>query len=136
MENILNPKIYQQAKKDADEKYKRHSAYKSMFISKRYKELGGKYKTSKKTSGGTDRWNKEQWIQVIPYLTKGEKIACGSANKKNKVCRPFKRVDKNTPVTLPELMKMHSKEDLLKLARKKNNNMNGRVFWKTLKFYQ
>jgi len=134
MENILNPKIYQQAKRDADDKYEKHSAYKSMYISKRYKELGGKYKTAKKTKGSTSRWNEEEWIQVIPYLQSGKKIACGSANKKTKVCRPLKRINSSTPITLPELMKMHSKEDLLKLARKKNRNMEGRAVWRSLKF--
>jgi hypothetical protein len=134
MENILNPKLYEKAKKDADKRYKRHSAYKSMYISKRYKELGGKYKNEKKKKGSTDRWTEEEWIQVIPYLTKGEKIVCGNDNKKNKVCRPFKRVDKNTPITINELLKLHKKEDLIKLGNKKLKDMNGRVFWKNLKF--
>ena len=134
MENILNPKLYEKAKKDADKRYEKHSAYKSMYISKRYKELGGKYKNKKKKKGSTDRWTEEQWIQVIPYLTKGEKIVCGNDNKKNKVCRPFKRVDKNTPITINELLKLHKKEDLIKLGNKKLKDMNGRVFWKNLKF--
>jgi len=133
-ENILNPKLYEKATKEADKIYKRHSAYKSMFISKRYKELGGKYKTTKKNSGSTDIWNKEQWIQVKPYLEKGEKIVCGNDNKKNKVCRPYKRVNKNTPITIDELLKLHKKEDLIKLTNKKLQNMDGRIYWKTLKF--
>jgi hypothetical protein len=134
MENILNPKLYEKAKKDADKRYEKHSAYKSMYISKRYKELGGEYKNKKKKKGSTDRWTEEEWIQVIPYLTKGEKIVCGNDNKKNKVCRPFKRVDKNTPITINELLKLHKKEDLIKLGNKKLKDMNGRVFWKNLKF--
>jgi len=132
--NILNPKLYEKAKKEADKKYERHSAYKSMFITKRYKELGGKYKTQKRKKGSTTRWNEEQWIQVLPYLKSGKKIACGEDNKKNKVCRPFNRVDKNTPITLPELQKLHSNKDLIKLAEKKIKDMDGRVFWKTMKF--
>jgi len=132
--NILNPKLYEKAKKEADKKYERHSAYKSMFINKKYKELGGKYKTQRRKKGSTTRWNEEQWIQVLPYLKSGKKIACGEDNKKNKVCRPFKRVDKNTPITLPELQKLHSNKDLIKLAEKKIKDMDGRVFWKTMKF--
>jgi hypothetical protein len=31
-------------------------------------------------------------------------------------------------------MELHSVKDLIKLAEKKNNNMSGRVYWKTLKF--
>tara|TARA_R100000734_G_C3299655_1_gene90427 strand:+ start:123 stop:545 length:423 start_codon:yes stop_codon:yes gene_type:complete len=133
-DNILNPKLYEKAKKEADKVYKRNSAYKSMFISKKYKELGGKYKTTKKKAGSTDNWTKEEWIQVIPYLTKGDKIACGLDNKKNKVCRPLKRINSNTPITINELLKLHKKEDLIKLANKKLKDMDGRIFWKTLKF--
>jgi hypothetical protein len=132
--NILNPKLYKKAKRKADEVYKRHSAYKSMYIQSEYKRLGGKYK-NKKPTGGVGRWISEQWVQVLPYLKSNKKIACGSNNKKNKVCRPLKRIDKNTPITIPELLKLHSKKDLIKLAEKKNKNMDGRVFWKSLKFY-
>jgi len=133
-ENILNPDIYKKAKAKADKVYERHSAYKSMYISKTYKDMGGKYKTEKKKQGKTDRWNKEEWIQILPYLERNEKIACGKNNKKTKVCRPFKRVDKDTPITIGELLKLHKKSDLIKLAKKKNNDMDGRVFWKSLKY--
>jgi hypothetical protein len=133
-ENIIDKDIYEKAKKIADKTYERHSAYKSMFINKKYKELGGRYKTNKKKKGKTDRWNDEEWIQVIPYLKKGEKIVCGKDNKKNKVCRPFKRIDKETPITIDELLKIHKKSDLIKLGNKKIKDMDGRIFWKTMKF--
>ena len=137
-ENIIDKNIYEKAKKIADKTYERHSAYKSMFINKKYKELGGRYKTTKTTPKGerkTDNWNKEEWIQVIPYLKKGEKIICGKDNKKNKVCRPLKRINKDTPITIDELLKIHKKQDLVNLANKKLKDMDGRVFWKTMKFY-
>jgi len=134
MDNIVNKKLYEKAKKDADKVYERHSAYKSMYIQKRYKELGGKYKTEKKKKGKTDRWNDEKWIQVIPYLKDGKEIVCGLDNKKNKVCRPLKRVDKDTPITIKELQKIHSNKNLINLANKKIKDMNGRIFWKTMKF--
>jgi len=134
MDNIVNKKLYEKAKKDADKVYERHSAYKSMYIQKRYKELGGKYKTEKKKKGKTDKWNDEKWIQVIPYLKDGKEIVCGLDNKKNKVCRPLKRVDKDTPITIKELQKIHSNKDLINLANKKIKDMNGRIFWKTMKF--
>jgi len=132
MENIIDKDLYKKAKKKADETYERHSAYKSMYIQKVYKELGGRYKGKKNTKGVT-RWNSEQWIQVIPFLKDGKKIACGEDNKKTKVCRPTKRIDSKTPITLPELLKLHPKNDLLALAKKKNKDMDKRVFWKTLK---
>lgn len=134
MSNILNPKIYDKAKKLADKKYERHSAYKSMFIVKTYQDMGGKYKGGKRLKGSTSRWNEEQWVQVLPYLKNNKKIACGEDNKKNKVCRPLKRVNKNTPITIPELLKLHKKNDLINLANKKIKDMDGRVFWKDMKF--
>lgn len=130
--NVLNPKLYREAKKIADKTYERHSAYKSMFIVSTYKKLGGKYST-KKDSGGVDRWNKEKWIQVVPFLESGKRIACGSGDNK-KGCRPSKRVDKNTPITIQELIKKHGKAELLKAAKKKKANMNLRLNWGTLKF--
>ena len=131
--DILDPKIYEKAKKLADKKYKRNSAYKSMFLVKTYQDMGGRYKGGRK-SGSTTRWNDEEWVQVLPFLKNNKKIACGEDNKKNKVCRPLKRVNKNTPITLPELLKLHSKKDLIQLAEKKIKDMDGRVFWKNMKF--
>ena len=46
-DNILNKDLYKKAVKQADETYKKPSAYKSMYIQKIYKELGGKYKNKK-----------------------------------------------------------------------------------------
>ncbi len=133
MSTPLNPKLYEKAKKIADNTYEKPSAYKSMFIQKKYMELGGKYKEKKK-SNNLNRWRRERWVQVIPYLKNSEEIVCGEDNKKNKVCRPLVRIDSKTPITLPELQKLHTKKQLLNLANKKIRNMGGRVFWKTLKF--
>lgn len=132
--NIIDKDKYKKAKTKADKVYAKPSAYKSMYIQKIYKELGGRYKKLKNKTASTTRWNKEKWIQVIPYLKSAEEIACGSNNKTNKVCRPLKRINKHTPITIGELLKLHSKQDLIKLANKKNKNMSGRVYWKTLKF--
>ena len=80
--NVLNKMLYSKAKSKANKKYGiKTGAYKSMYIVKEYKKMGGKYSTKKKT-GGTTRWNKEKWIQVIPYVKSGKIIACGSSNKK------------------------------------------------------
>lgn len=133
-DNIINKTLYKKAKKKADETYKRPSAYKSMFIQKVYKEMGGKYKGKKTSKASTSRWLKEEWIQLIPYLKDGKKIACGEDNKKTKVCRPSKRVDKKTPITIQELQKKYDKKTLLKLARQKNRDMSGIILWKKSKF--
>lgn len=129
--NVLNPKLYKEAKKIADKTYKKPSAYKSMFIVSTYKKLGGKY-SGKKTGKGVDRWNREAWIQIIPYLQSGKKIACGYGDD-GKGCRPSKRIDKNTPITIQEVVKKHGKEKVIEVAKKKKRNMNLRVNWNTLK---
>lgn len=44
---INHPILYKKAKKIADDVYKKPSAYKSGFIVKKYKELGGTYTNEK-----------------------------------------------------------------------------------------
>jgi len=130
-DNVLNKDLYEQAKKEADEKFdEKTSAYKSMWMVKRYQELGGKYKGKKKEGEGTTRWSQgEQWIQVIPFVTKNEQIPCGSPIRENKACRPLKKATKETPITIKEIIKKHGKEKVLELARKKNKDMKGRLNW-------
>ena len=131
-------KLYDKVKRQAMEKFDRYpSIYASSWIVRTYKKLGGKYKDNKekKTHTGLNRWYREKWIQVIPYLTKNEVIECGNNNKDGKACRPLVRRGKNTPITIKELMKIHSKRKLLSLARKKEKNMKGRLFWKRGVFY-
>jgi len=132
-DNVLNPQLYRKAKKEADQRFKRPtSAYKSMYISKKYQELGGKYKGKKKSLTG--RWRKERWVQVIEYIKYGRIVECGADNKKNKVCRPLVRIDDDTPITLNELRNKYSDKEILQLANKKVKDMQGRIYWKTGKF--
>jgi len=131
-ENILNKELYTKAEQMADKVYKRHSLYKSAYIQKKYKELGGKYKDSKPSNKtGINRWLKgEKWVEVKPYLLNNEIVICGTSNRKGKACRPLNRVNDKTPITLPELIKLHGKKKLLILVNKKIKNMNGRINWK------
>ena len=84
----INKKLYEKVKKMADEKYSKPSAYKSGWIVKKYKELGGKYK-GKKSGQGLDRWYKEKWEDY--------------AGLEYPVYRPTKRVTKDTPLTAKEI---------------------------------
>ena len=137
--NVKNPSLYKQAKREADKKFdEKTSAYKSMWIVKRYKELGGEYSTTskagatkatKKDTGETSRWLKEKWIQVIPFITKNQEIVCGSDVRTTKACRPLKKVDKKTPLTVKEIVKKHGKEKVVELASEKNIDMKGRLDW-------
>ena len=129
--NILNPVLYKRAKITADEKYKRSGLYKSAFIQKEYQRLGGKYKGNKiDNNQGIQRWLKnEEWVEVEPYLKNNEIVKCGTSKKKGKACRPLIKFNSKTPITLPELIKIHGKKKLLTIVSLKQKDMNGRINW-------
>jgi hypothetical protein len=138
MATPIDKALYAKAKRDATKSYgSKSSAYRSGYIVRRYKQLGGRYKGSKpkKSSSGISKWFKEEWVQVEDYLKSGKKIQCGSSNKDGKACRPLKRVNSATPITLPELRKIHDDKLLLKITRQKQRDMDGRLSWKRGKFY-
>jgi hypothetical protein len=125
---------YKLAFDSANEKYgSKSSIYRSAYIVKKYKELGGRFIASKPNEEkGLKRWfESEKWIHVIPYLTTGEIVICGSSNK-TEPCRPLIRKNNETPVTLPELLEIYSKKDILKIAKKKKQYPEKRLTWKTL----
>ena len=133
MENAVNKSLYRKAKGIADKVYDKHSAYKSMFISKKYMEMGGKFKG--KSVGRLSAWRTEKWVQVVPFLESGKKVVCGEGSN-TKGCRPTKRINKDTPITIDELIKIHGKKKLLELAKKKKKNMDLRINWKAGKVYK
>jgi hypothetical protein len=63
MSKPLDMKLYRQIKHEADNVYKKPSAYKSGWVVKEYKKRGGKYKGSK-TDEGLTRWFLENWKDV------------------------------------------------------------------------
>ena len=85
---ILNQPLYDKVKEEADKVYKKPSAYKSGYIVKKYKELGGKYGNDNKPKN-LKRWFKEGWQDV--------------GNKEYPVYRPTKRISKKTPLTKSEI---------------------------------
>jgi hypothetical protein len=94
---IDNPELYETAKKIADETYDKPSAYKSGFIVKKYKELGGTY-SGKKENKGIGRWFKEDWKDI--------------GGKEYPVYRPTKRVSKDTPLTASEIDPIQAKKQI------------------------
>ena len=130
MDRATDKELYKKAKAIADRKFKeKTSAYKSMFIVKKYEEMGGKF-----TGKGTRklaRWREEKWIQVVPFLEKGLVIECGAGSEK-KSCRPTLKKYKDTPLTIGELIKLHGKPKLLEFAKKKKKEMSKRADWKKL----
>jgi hypothetical protein len=110
------------------------SAYKSMFIVKTYKSMGGTYEGTKPVRDrGTTRWLRETWIAVQPFLDHGIKIPCGVSDRRRKhACRPSKRVSSKTPITIQEAIRKHGKPAVAKLASKKQKGTEKvRVQWNT-----
>jgi len=108
-------KLYEQAKRWADEHYKTHSAYKSMAIQKRYKELYTEKHSGNPYIGKAKRdllkWRNEHWVDVEEFL-RGRITRCGSKPYDETTdyvaCRP-----------LSELQKMDDKQIREKLREKK-----------------
>ena len=134
--NVVDIALYEQVVKDSKKVYKRNSVYSSGWIVREYKKRGGRYRGDAKKAkrDGVNRWMRERWVQVIPYLTEGKVVACGDdlsrGDKSTKACRPLVRVNKQTPPTFVELLKIHSRAKLIALAKKKNRNMDMRVDWR------
>ena len=104
-----NKALYQKVKARARKKFKRYpSLYASIWIQKTYREAGGTYSNTRKPSKneGTTRWLREKWTDVSVYLRTGKYLACGSQQRRVKACRPLKRITRDTPPTLPELLKL------------------------------
>jgi len=132
MDNAIDKTLYKQVVKDAKKKFETWpSAYASMWVQREYQRLGGEY--TKKDTGLKD-WRRERWIQLLPLLKDGKIVVCGDDNKETKSCRPSVRVNKDTPITIQELLELHSVDDIIKAAEKKNKDMEGRMMWKDLKF--
>ena len=94
-----NPELYQEAKRYANAIYKKHSAFKSGFIQKKYKELGGKFMNDNKTRN-LKRWFRENWKSV-------------SKSNQYPVFRPSKRISQKTPLTIDEISTKNLKKQII-----------------------
>jgi len=92
-----NKELYEKVKKEADEIYKKPSAFKSGYIVKKYKELGGEYIDDKKPKN-LKRWFKEEWKDI--------------GNSVYPVFRPTIKVSKETPLTPEEIEPKNLKEQI------------------------
>jgi len=106
---ILNSVLYDKVKKQADQIYKKPSAYKSGYIVKTYKQMGGKYgEDNKERTLG--RWFREDWKDIggLSYP----------------VYRPTKRINENTPLTATEINPEFAKKQIkLKQLIRGNKNL-------------
>jgi len=96
---ISDKDLYNYVKSEADSIYKKSSAYKSGYIVKRYKELGGRYKDDNKEKK-LKRWFLEEWKDI--------------GNKEYPVYRPTVKVNKNTPLTVNEIDKKNLQSQIKK----------------------
>jgi hypothetical protein len=86
----LDIALYNRVKLYADKIYEKNSAYKSGFIIKKYKELGGTFKDDNQPKK-LKQWFNEKWLDV------------GHLNYP--VYRPSIRINKSTPLTIHEIDK-------------------------------
>jgi hypothetical protein len=105
---IDKPDLYEKAKKIADEKYSKPSAYKSGFIVKKYKELGGTYSDDNQPKN-LKRWFEEDWKDV--------------GHLRYPVYRPTKKINKHTPLTPKEIEPENLVQQIL-LKQKIEGNSN------------
>jgi len=106
---IVNDKnLYEKVKKMANKIYDKPSAYKSGFIVKKYKELGGTYTDDKKEKE-LKRWFSEKWVDI--------------GNKEYPVYRPSIKINKRTPLTIKEIDPKQLKEQI-KLKQKIKGTKN------------
>ena len=129
---VLDKDLYKEAFLIAKETYKKPSAYRSMFIARKYKQLGGKYDEKKKNKdkGQTTNWLKEKWVQIKPYVEDNKEIKCGANNKDTKACRPLKKTEQNKDViTMGDIIKKYGKKKVIELTDKKLEDMDGRLDW-------
>ena len=132
MDNAIDKQLYRSVVKEAKEKFETWpSAYASMWVQREYQRLGGEYTMN---GVGLKNWRQSRWVQVLPLLKEGKMVECGYDNKETKACRPTIRVNADTPITIQELLELHSVNDIIQAAEKKNRDMEGRLYWKELRF--
>jgi hypothetical protein len=106
---IIDKELYDLVKEEADHIYKKPSAYKSGYIVRRYKSLGGRYKDDDKPKE-LKRWFREKWTDV--------------GHQDYPVYRPTIRINESTPLTADEVNKKFLKEQIkLKQIIKGDKNL-------------
>ena len=132
--NVLNPVLYRRAYDKVTRVYgTQTSAYRSMAIVKAYKQPGGTYAGKKKQpkQPGVQRWLRERWIMVLPYVLEQKIVPCGTYARRKHACRPLVRVTKKTPTTVKEVLAKHGKTKTTRMARTKytRGSENTRIDW-------
>lgn len=122
MPQPVNKQLYDRVKEMATKKFKSPTgAYRSMWIVKKYKSLGGKYQDDNKPKK-LNRWLDEKWIDLNQPKEGGGYKECGHPNEGGKypLCRPSKTVSKDTPKRFQDIPK--SRIDMVNLKKQKLKN--------------
>lgn len=113
MPEPINKKLYEKVKKLANKKFSSKTGiYKSSWIVKKYKELGGKYKGKSSSKSGLKRWYAEKWVD-LNRKKNGRYASCGRKSSKTgtyPLCRPSKRITSKTPRTFKEISRKSIKK--------------------------
>lgn len=135
-DKIINKNLYRKIRREIFKEYPKNSAYRSLMIIKEYKKAGGKIKDEKTSK--LNQWLDEEWINVYAYLKENKIVKCGDRSYIQKsACRPLNRINDTTPSTIGELLKKHSKEDILKAIKIKNSDPQNLIMrWDTLTIYK
>jgi len=105
---IDNQKLYDYCKREADEKYEKSSAYKSGYIVRLYKSLGGTYTDDNKPKN-LQRWYKEAWKDV--------------GGEDYPVYRPTKKISKTKTPLIPSEISNLDEQIKLKQQIKGDKNL-------------
>jgi len=106
---IIDKELYEIAKQKANKIYKKSSAYKSGYIVKTYKQMGGRYQDDNKPKK-LKNWFLEEWEDI--------------GNRDYPVYRPTRRINNMTPLTVSEIDKSNLiKQIYLKQKIKGNKNL-------------
>ena len=122
MPEPLDKVLYNRIKKEANKQFKSPSGiYRSSWIVREYLRRGGKYAGKKDENSGLSRWFKEKWVDLNrPIQGTSQYENCGRDNVdigKYPLCRPSKRITKDTPKTYKEL----SQKSIRKAKREKKS---------------
>lgn len=120
MVKYLDKGIYMKAKELVYTQYDKPSAYRSMALVKKYKNMGGRLEKEKK-EGGTRSWLVERWVNLSPYaegLTSDRfQYKCGERAPRQKgpsVCRPSSEVKRYSKAQIKKAVEIKSDGKIVK----------------------
>lgn len=117
-EKIINKSLYKKIRNKIIKENPKNSAYRSLLIIKEYKNQGGKLKEEQEKKSNLRNWVEEDWRNLTPYAEGlinniNDSPICGKKHKNQKgpsICRPFKKINKNTPKLGTEYTKKEIKK--------------------------